>query len=304
MKGRADIHVHTKYSGLTTVEFINVPDSISEPRDVVRAAESKGLNVLCVTDHNSLKGALRAKETTSKTEVVVGEEIMTSGGEVLGLFLQETVPAGLSPQETIDVIHTQGGIAIAPHPFSPRCKSLGTAVSRLDLDGIEVLNSMHIDGYSNAYAKQAFSGSRLAKVGGSDAHHYSMVGNAYTTFEGTTAEELRKAILQGTTGFGGAQTPLRQIVWMITNLTARVDYTLFRSLLGLDLRDDAEWVEYVSGMSLSTRLTSLVGGTLFLAPPFQLMAGVIGSAVHGSRSRSRLSVMAEDASASVGSAEK
>lgn len=304
MTGRADVHVHTKYSGMTRVGFLKVPDSVSEPRDVVRAAEGKGLNVLCVTDHNSLRGALRAKEVASKVEVVLGEEIVTSGGEVLGLFLQETVPAGLSSQETIDRIHAQGGIAIAPHPFSPRCKSLGAAVSRLDLDGIEVLNSMHIDGYSNAFTKQAFSESDLAKLGGSDAHHHSMVGNAYTTFEGSTGEELRSAILRRTTDFGGAQTPLRQIVWMIANLTARVDCALGRSLLGLQLEDDAEWVESVRKMRFSTRAMSMVGATVFLAPPFQVMAGIVGAAVHGSMSKSKLPAVAEDLAAPVSSGDK
>lgn len=293
MKGRADVHVHTKYSGMTRVEFIKVPDSVSEPRDVVRAAERKGLNVLCVTDHNSLRGALKAKEIASEVEVVLGEEIVTSGGEVLGLFLQEAVLAGLPPQETIDRIHAQGGVAVAPHPFSTRCRSLGTAVSGLDLDGIEVLNSMHIDGYSNAFAKHAFSGADVAKVGGSDAHHHAMVGNAYTTFDGTTGEELRQAIVKGTTDFGGEQTPLRQIVWMIANLTARVECALGRSLLGMPIEDDAEWVESVRGMRLSSRAMSLVGATMFLAPPCQLVAGAVGAAVHESKSRSKLVAASE-----------
>lgn len=297
MRGRADVHVHTKYSGMTRVEFIKVPDSVSEPRDVVRAAEHKGLDVLCVTDHNSLRGALKAKQIASKVEVVLGEEIVTQGGEVLGLFLQEAIPPGLTAQETVERIHAQGGVAVAPHPFSSRCRSLGTAVSQLDLDGIEVLNSMHIDGYSNAFAKHAFSVTDIARVGGSDAHHHAMVGNAYTVFEGTTAEELREAIVKGATDFGGSQTSLRQIVWMIAELTAQVECALGRSLLGMPDEDDAEWVKTVRGMKLSSRMMSLVGATMFLAPPCQLIAGVVGVAVHESRSRSELAPTAGRTSA-------
>lgn len=304
MKGRADVHVHTKYSGLTRIEFLKVPDSVSEPREVVKVAERKGLNVLCVTDHNSLRGALKAREIPSKVEVVLGEEILTPGGEILGLFLQEAVPPGLSPEETIDRIHAQGGVAVAPHPFSSRCKCLGSAVSRLDLDGIEVLNSMHIDGYSNAFAKQAFSSSEMAMLGGSDAHHYSMVGNAYTTFEGTSGEELRKAIIKGTTDSGGAQTPLREIVWMIATLTAHVDWALGRSLLGLESGDDAEWIQALREMRPSTRAAAFIWGTAFLAPPFQVLAGIVGAVVHESMSKSRVSVVAEDMGAPVSSVGK
>jgi len=304
MRGRADVHVHTKYSGLTRIEFLKVPDSVSEPADVVKVAAKKGLDVLCITDHNSLRGALKAKEIPSNVEIVLGEEILTPGGEILGLFLQETVPPGLSPEETIDRIHAQGGVAVAPHPFSSRCKCLGAAVSRLDLDGIEVLNSMHIDGYSNAFAKHAFSGSDMAKLGGSDAHHYSMVGNAYTTFEGTTGEELRKAIINGKTDFGGVQTPLREVVWMITTLTAHVDYALGRSLLGLEFEDDAEWIQSLRDMKFSTRAMAMLWGTAFLAPPFQVLAGIVGAVVHESMSKSRVSVVAEDLAAPVGSVGK
>lgn len=293
--------MHTKYSGLTRIEFLKVPDSVSEPKDVVKVAERKGLDVLCVTDHNSLRGALKAKEVKSKVEVVLGEEILTPGGEILGLFLQEAVPAGLSPEETIDRIHAQGGVAVAPHPFSSRCRCLGTAVPTLKLDGIEVLNSMHIDGYSNAYAKHHFTGSDLAKMGGSDAHHHTMVGNAYTTFEGTTGENLRKAIVRGATDFGGAQTPLREVVWMITTLTAHVDSALGRSLIGMDSDDDAEWLQAIRKMKFSTRAAAFVWGTAFLAPPFQVLAGIVGAVVHESMSKARVSVVAEDSSAPVGS---
>ncbi len=304
MRGRADTHVHTKYSGLTRIEFLKVPDSVSEPRDVVRTAERKGLDVLCVTDHNSLRGALKAKEVPSKVEVVLGEEVLTPSGEILGLFLQETVPPGLSPEETIDRIHAQGGVAVAPHPFSSRCKCLGKAISGLDLDGIEVLNSMHIDGYSNAFAKHAFTGSDLAKMGGSDAHHYTMVGNAYTTYEGSTAEDLRKAIVKGATDFGGAQTPLREIVWMITTLTAHVDCALGRSLVGLEADDDAEWLQSVRDMKFSTRAAAFVWGTAFLAPPFQVLAGIVGALVHESMSKARVSVVSDDLAAPVRSVGK
>ena len=80
MNGKADLHTHTKYSGLSKVLFLQIPDSVSEPRDVVRAAEAKKLDVLCVTDHNSIRGGLEAGKHARSVEVVVGEEVMTADG--------------------------------------------------------------------------------------------------------------------------------------------------------------------------------------------------------------------------------
>lgn len=204
-QGIADTHTHTMYSGFSKYSHLSYPDCITTPKRAVKVAERLGLDVLCITDHNSIKGAIEAKKFNSEL-VVVGEEVRSRDGEIIGLFLQENIEPDLSAEETIDLIHEQDGIAIAPHPFSAICSGLGHKINALELDGVEVFNSLHRDGYSNAIALKTCNGN--AMLGGSDAHASKMIGNGYTLFEGTTQEELRTTIKRKKTTHGGTITPL------------------------------------------------------------------------------------------------
>src|SRR5262245_45587549 len=110
--GRADLHVHSYWS-----------DGAQGPVALVRRAVGR-LDVLAVTDHDEIRGALAAREFARARpelgiDVVVGEEISTRNGHLLGLFLEETVPPGLSALETIERVHAQNGVAVAAHPFHP-----------------------------------------------------------------------------------------------------------------------------------------------------------------------------------------
>ena len=138
MRGRADIHVHTKYSGVHRFGIMRFPESVSEPRDIFKTAERTGMNVIAITDHNTTAGAMKALELSKEfpaVDIIVGEEISTLDGEVIGLFLKEEIPAGLSINETIRMIREQGGLTVAPHPFSPHCPCLKDQIYSTDLDG-------------------------------------------------------------------------------------------------------------------------------------------------------------------------
>jgi len=286
MEGKADLHTHTKHSGLTQVSILRFPDSISEPAALVKAAEREKLNVLCVTDHNTIKGGLEAKKFPSSVEVVVGEEVNTLNGDMIALFLNETIPRHLSPEETIDRIHAQGGLAIAAHPFSADCDSLGFKVLELKLDGIEVFNAAQRDGLSNATAQKLTMGKvDVAFVGASDAHTPAMVGNAYTIFEGQTAEDLRKAIIQKKTRFGGSVTPLGEFVWLATITSANMYAILARSLFKLPVKEENEAAAAVSTMRPISKFVSLVGAGTFVLPPFPLLAAIAGDRIHRSKAR-------------------
>ena len=285
MKGIADLHTHTKYSGMSKILFLELPDCVSEPREVVEAAERRGLNVLCVTDHNSIRGGLEAQKYAKSVEVVVGEEILTADGELLGLFLSENVPKGLSVEETIDIVHGMGGVAIAPHPFSSHCSALGDRILNLNLDGVEVFNAFHRDRYSNDLAMQKCRGIETALTGSSDAHAPMMVGDCCTTFEGTTAEDLRKAIMNKKTNYEGRYTSLKDIVWMTTILVRRLQSAIFRSMIYKECADDAEYIAEVWKMRKITKLISLAGSVAFLIPPTSFVASVIGDRLHTSHSR-------------------
>jgi predicted metal-dependent phosphoesterase TrpH len=283
--GKADLHVHTRYSGLTTVSFLRFPDSVSYPDDVVKAAERRGLDVLCVTDHNSIKGAVEARKFAKDIEIVTGAEIETLEGDLLALFISEDIPKDRPVEETIDMIHAQGGLAIVPHPFSSHCDALGRRLNGLKVDGVEVFNAAHRDGYSNEAARILTGGLDTAFVGSSDAHATTMVGNAYTTFEGNTAEDLRRAILAKKTSFVGKATPLKDLVWMTVNVSIELWKDLTLSLVGRDVVDGTELAAVVSSMRTISKVVSIVGATGFLVPPMPAIVGVLGDNIHRRRSK-------------------
>lgn len=273
---KADIHVHTKYSGFAEYSLARFPDSIAEADMVVKAAINKGIDVLCITDHNSIAGALKAQKYAaglSGIEVVIGEEVSTTEGEMIGLFLQERIDPGLCAEETVERIHDQGGIAIAPHPFSPHCPCLGRKVQYLDLDGIEVFNSIHRDPYSNRLAKSVTDGK--ASVGGSDAHSVEMVGNAYTTFSGSSADDLRTSILGKNTFFGGEVTSLAACIRWSIGVAIEIGRATHRSLRGKVVQEDVLHIR-IHRIKKRNKIIGLLGAALYLVPPIPIISGAIG----------------------------
>ena len=293
MVGKADLHTHTKYSGMSKIGFMRFPDAVSEPEEVVRAAQKRGLDVVCVTDHDTIEGALRAKRVKAEVEVVVGEEVSSAGGEILGLFVNENIPRGLAPEETIDRIHDMGGVAVAPHPFSAHCSSVEERLFELELDGIEMFNAFHRDGYANDLAQRVCKHLDVARTGGSDAHAPMMVGDGYTTFDGSTAEELRKALLRKETNYGGQTTTFRNFVWLTTMITSKLQRTLIASLIGSGMPDDTRTTKEIFAARKISRALGLLGTIVFLTPPVTFTASVIGERLHRSRSRVRWMELAE-----------
>src|SRR6266542_2237904 len=162
-KLKVDMHTHSEYS----------PDSRTPLRVQAAAIKAAGLHVVCATDHNTIEGALRLRELADGFRVIVGEEISTRDGEVIGLFLERPVPRDLTAEETIERVHEQGGIVSVPHPFSHnrlyhiRRAALERVVAKIDV--IEVFN-----------APAAFAAERGLTGGvGSDAHRPWELGRAY-----------------------------------------------------------------------------------------------------------------------------
>jgi predicted metal-dependent phosphoesterase TrpH len=197
--GRADLHVHTAWS-----------DGAQRPEAIVDAARGR-LDVVAITDHDEIRGALRARVYAQAhpelgVDVVVGEEISTVNGHLLGLFLEECVPPGLTALETIAAIHAQGGLAVAAHPFHPirgvarGQVSIGRLIRDLPLDAIEVVNNAGVfSAPYNAWAALRNVELMLPVTAGSDAHDVWYVGSAITRFEGRDAAALRRALLTGRT---------------------------------------------------------------------------------------------------------
>jgi predicted metal-dependent phosphoesterase TrpH len=174
---RVDMHTHTMFSGDSTTTLDEIVESVAEA----------GIDVLCVTDHNALEGAVRLRtilESEGICRVVAGEEVKTHTGEVIGLFLTERIPFGETAARTCAIIREQGGLVYVPHPFDPMRRnitenSLHEITEAGLVDAIEVHNSKTSLQSLNAKAKQFASHRGLAMGAGSDAHVPHALGSAY-----------------------------------------------------------------------------------------------------------------------------
>ncbi|MBO9381415.1 MAG: phosphotransferase, partial [Roseiflexus sp.] len=143
--------------------------------------------------------------------VVVGEEVSTVDGHLLVLFLERALPPGRPALETIAAAHEQGALCIVAHPFDWLVSSFGDALIRhcggqrpsWRIDGVEVFNASLPFSGMNARASTVTAALGLPACGGSDAHHFSTVGLGYTLFPGTSADDLRQAIIRGEVRAGG-----------------------------------------------------------------------------------------------------
>jgi len=284
MASRADIHLHTKYSGLAHIGFLRFPESVSDPKDVVKVAKANGMETISVTDHNEIKGALIAQKFAKEyggINVIVGEEVSTAEGEVIGHFLNERIPKHLSAAETVDRIKAQGGLVVAPHPFSMHVPALGLLVDRLPIDGLEVMNAGHVDTYSNNKAREHALSGRWALVGGSDSHSLRSIGCAYTEFDGQGPEDLRKAILNKTTRAGGVRIPMiKNIQWSL-EVVMESDRLLMRALLHRKLPDDVCEPVINSVMELPThkKIAAILASLGYFTPPVPFVAMIVGEKV-------------------------
>jgi glycosyltransferase involved in cell wall biosynthesis len=159
-----DLHMHTDHS----------PDCATPVEVLLDTAKRRGLGAIAVTDHNEISGALAARAQASGIKVIVSEEVKTAHeGEVIGLFIEEKIPRGMSLKETIDAIHAQGGLAYVPHPFDrlhsvPDYEHLLKVVE--DIDVLEVFNArVAVPGF-NEEARRFAAKYRVVAGAGSDSH--------------------------------------------------------------------------------------------------------------------------------------
>ncbi|MBI2626554.1 MAG: PHP domain-containing protein [Candidatus Nealsonbacteria bacterium] len=187
---KADLHIHSYYS----------PDAFSSPREILAKAKRAGLDLIAITDHHTIDGAKEAQKIASEfgLEVVVGEEILTAQGEIIGLFLKEEIIPHLPLLEAIDRIKKQGGLVVIPHPLGFWQDGLGEKIIHKicdKVDGIEIFNAGWMskkDLVKIKYLNDNFF--KLSATGGSDAHFAQLIGKAYTVFNGKSAGDLYSAI--------------------------------------------------------------------------------------------------------------
>jgi predicted metal-dependent phosphoesterase TrpH len=172
-----DLHVHTHYSGCSNLR----PDRI-EP-----VALERGLSAVAICDHNCLDGALETAALAQSITVIIAEEIVTTQGEIIGYFLKEHIPPGLSPLETVAEIKRQGGLASVPHPFdrlrSSRLSSRAFRQVIADIDMIEVFNARNMLNRPELTLLNRARKLGVVPVVSSDAHLACEVGRATMVLE-------------------------------------------------------------------------------------------------------------------------
>jgi predicted metal-dependent phosphoesterase TrpH len=204
---RADLHIHTLAS-----------DGVSSVAEILDRAESLGLAVIAITDHERVDAAHAAKAMAEargmRVDVIVGEEISTRGGHVVALFIEKRIRPWGSLRSAISQIHEQGGLAVVAHPLVPyplTCAS-GRSIHRLlddpDVavhpDGIEAFNPTTAGTRWGARAPAFVTEAGVAALASSDAHRAEDVGTAVTLFRGSSAADLRAAIESRETTWDGA----------------------------------------------------------------------------------------------------
>jgi len=191
---RLDLHNHTDCSA----------DGLMSAASLLETARSRGIDVVAVTDHNSVRGALQSLELAaadpSLPRVIPGIELLTAEGEIIGLYVQEDIQPGLSLAESAALIREQGGLVYLPHPYDVFRRGTvardarGRAAELADI--IEVVNGRSLS--PRATKKAAALAERLAKVrgAGSDAHCRAEVGVACVVVEAGPSRDTLVALLE------------------------------------------------------------------------------------------------------------
>ncbi len=202
---KIDLHTHSIYS----------KDGLDSPRLMIKYAKKKKLDMLAITDHNTLLGSIVAKKIDPEF-IVSGYEISTKDGDIIALGVDEYIESYLSAEETIERIHEVGGIAVAVHPYALFRRGVGNLITKLPFDAVEVMNGCDILGLSNRRTKKVLSSVGMHNwVAGTDAHSADSVGYTYTVVEANNEDEVLHEIKRGKTCIGGRTVPFSRIISML-----------------------------------------------------------------------------------------
>jgi len=187
---KVEFHCHTRYS----------KDSLVDIADMPAAARKKALDHVVITDHNAIQGAFEANRLDPAI-FIIGEEIMTQQGELLGFFMTELIPPGLSAQKAIRLLREQSAFISVSHPFDISRKGHWDENDLLEIlplvDAIEVFNSRCISPQFNQKAKEFTAQHAIAGTVGSDAHSLRELGTATLTLpDFHDAASLKLALTQ------------------------------------------------------------------------------------------------------------
>lgn len=198
---KMDSHIHSEYSA----------DSSSKIDDILRVAKRENIDIIAISDHNNTDALPEVMAKTKNTDILAipSIEVSSSLGHILGFGCEESIPKGLTPQDTIDRIHDLGGLAIVPHPFCFYRHGLLCKIDyeELKIDAIETKNARFIVGYCNNKAKRLAKKEKIPTLGASDAHYWEFVGDCYSLIDcEKDIDSVLKAIKKGKVEANGKGT--------------------------------------------------------------------------------------------------
>ena len=220
---KAELHCHSTHSVGTKVVW----EGLDSPAEMMRAARMKGIGAVAITDHNSI-GSWKEAAAAAKREGIIfipGMEISSSKGHILGLGLNELVPRDLGIEETVELIHEQGGLAIAAHPYD--IKGEGVRDEYREADAVEVFNALNVDWFANRFTENRLRRVDMPKVVGSDAHNVDMLGHAINIMDAHDADSVLREIRRGRVQHEKSYIPIKMIsAWAKKRLENSYGYTL------------------------------------------------------------------------------
>lgn len=198
MNFKVDLHTHS----------IGSPDGGITAAEYKQALDTKLLDCVAITDHNSVDFGLQLQAELGD-QIIVGEEIMTTAGEIIGLFLKKTVPPNQSPEATIEQIKAQGGIVYIPHPFETVRKGLHPATLEKLADDVDIIEVCNGRAFFQNRSEQAVVWARLnhkLTAASSDAHGYRGLGATYTAMTALPTKQNLLELMVGSTPITGRPT--------------------------------------------------------------------------------------------------
>ena len=213
---KADLHIHTQYS----------MDCSTSLEKIIKRCRELGITCIAIADHGTAEGALKIQKM-APFPVIVAEEMLTTQGEIMGMFLKETIPSGLTPQETVKRIRAQGGLVNIPHPYD---KVRGSALKdwvideiAADIDLMEVLNARSVNAENIERVRNFTARHEIVRSAGSDAHSVQEIGNAYVVMpEFNGKDEFLKSLAKGEI-FGHKASPLVHLYSTVAKVKSKIN---------------------------------------------------------------------------------
>lgn len=204
----AELHCHSHYSRGKKITW----EAFMSPRDIIKTARQKGIFGVAITDHNDSRSWKEAKRAARDYGIlfIPGIEIGTRSGHIIGLGLNEHIKSGQTLEDTIDKIHQQAGLVVAPHPFDLRSEGVMDEV--IHVDAVEVFNSLNLDRLSNKLALSKADEYCKPKVVGSDSHNENMFGSALNEMDAHDLDGVLKEIKAGRVEFQTKYIPMPVIM--------------------------------------------------------------------------------------------